>query len=99
MINPEGENILTITGNNFPPNLVDGSSIIITLSDGTNCKVLESAVTFIKCKTDKFTGASLSVTGSVYVNGKNDTSLSLTVTTAPAFVESVNPIKASPVLK
>lgn len=98
-LNPEGENILTITGQNFPPSLTDGSTINITLSDGTYCHVFYSTPTLIKCLTDKFSSAAISVTGTVIINNQSDSSLSLVITTAPAAIVLLTPSIASPVLK
>jgi len=98
-LNPQGDNILTISGTNFPPSLEDGSTIEITLSDGTSCRVISSTINEIKCVTEKFSDVAFSVTGTVVINSKVDNTLSLTITTAPATVRTLTPSQVSPVLK
>jgi hypothetical protein len=98
-LNPQGDNIITITGTNFPVSTDDGSTIEITLSDGTQCVVLSSTTTEIKCRTQSFSQTAFSVTGTVTINSKTDSSLSLTITTAPATVRQLIPTLVSPVLK
>jgi hypothetical protein len=46
-LNPQGDNIITITGTNFPVSTDDGSTVEITLSDGTQCVVISSTATEI----------------------------------------------------
>jgi len=50
-LNPQGDNVLTLTGSGFPASLEEGSVIDITLSDGTSCIVFFTSPTEMKCRT------------------------------------------------
>lgn len=67
-INIEGDNILTISGSNFPT-AVDGvSTVSVTFSDNSVCTIISTSETEITCKTSKFT-ATGTVTAILLVNG------------------------------
>ena len=61
--------------------------------------MIESTTSYIKCRTDEFVGGATAVTGTIIINSQSDSSLSLTLSTAPATIVSIVPSKVSPVLK
>ena len=57
-INPAGGDIVTITGNNFPPSLDARYEFFVTLGDGTRCIPFDISPTQVMCETEPFITAS-----------------------------------------
>lgn len=100
-LNPAGQNLLTITGQNFPLSTADGNQLSVVFSDGTKCDVISSVSSEITCMGLAFdpaaVGAPLKVV--VTINGQVDESQTVSASTAPARVAAIIPRFASPVLK
>ena len=99
-LNPFGGNILTLSGSAFPQSLTEGNSISLTFSDNSKCEIVSISSTLIRCLTSKFnTAATTNPTLTVNVNGKTDSSRSVTVSSSPTTVTLLTPNSVSPVLK
>ena len=98
-LNAYGGTTLTITGQNFPVGLDDGSSIDVTLGDGTKCNIVSSTNTQIKCLTERFADSTTTTTLTLAVNGVSKNTLTVTINRNIVFVTAITPAKVSPVLK
>ncbi|TNV88211.1 hypothetical protein FGO68_gene8985 [Halteria grandinella] len=95
-LNPFGGTQLTITGANLPQSTSD---ISVTFEDGTICEIESVSSTIVTCVTEEFTEGFTNGYINVTVNGKSDTSVSVSTSNGPAFVSAIEPSSVNPVLK
>ena len=101
-LNPFGGTYLEITGSSFPQSLTDGTVAKVEFVDATHvtqCPIISTSSTKIVCLPDAFDISTSSATLRVTINGKVDSSNSVTVSSSPAVVSSITPSSVSPVLK
>jgi len=99
-LNPNGGNVLTISGSSLPHSL-EGQSITITFNGGGSCSIISSSSTAITCLTEGLSGQAgqTGITVDVSINGVTDSSLVVSVSSSAAAVLSITPDNYSPVLK
>lgn len=106
-LNPAGGNIMTITGDNFPPTLDSRYQFAITLDGKTRCVPFETSYTEVKCETEPFTSSrrrnlaasdfdmSMSLIGDGGPVEETDGGFGLTDT--PVTASSLNPSRLAPI--
>jgi len=98
-LEPAGNQVVTITGNNFPSSLNSEHQITITFSDGQPCVVESITSTEIKCRTQQFNiggGGSTTLDLDVNING-DSSSNSITIDPVGPAVSTLDPPTVSPI--
>lgn len=96
-LNPYGGTEMIINGKNLP-SVMDGE-VTIAFDDGTVCDIETVSPQKVTCVTEEFTAGLKSAALIITVNGKVDSTHTVTISDGPALVTSMVPSSVSPVLK
>lgn len=96
-----GGEIVTISGQNFPASLAEGSDITLQFSDSTKCIVQSMSTTQITCEVQPFETTSrrrdlAATTFIIFINGKQF-EISIDVPDEGFVLQSITPASASPI--
>ena len=72
VLNPGGDDIITVIGENFPTNLEDFPGFYLTWNDGTRCIILTSSPTMVTCRNQRFSDAVINEVRERSESGRRD---------------------------
>ena len=72
VLNPGGNDVMTVIGENFPSNLEDFPGFYLTWNDGTRCIILTSSPTMVTCRNQRFSDAVINEVRERSESGRRD---------------------------